>query len=108
MPGLSHDLVEHHLPIKPGFRSYKQPRRNFNPDIYDRVKEEVNRLLDQMFIRPCRYADWISNIVPVEKKGTKKLCICIDFRDLKDEYKGILSEFRLVKGFLAGQDLPTL
>jgi hypothetical protein len=37
------------------------------------VKEEVNRLLDAKFIRPCRYADWISNIVPVEKKGTKKL-----------------------------------
>jgi hypothetical protein len=35
MPGLSRDLVEHRLPIKPGFRPYKQPRRNFNPDIYD-------------------------------------------------------------------------
>jgi hypothetical protein len=46
MPGSSRDLVEHRLPIKPGFRPYKQPRRNFNPDIYDRVKEEVNRLLD--------------------------------------------------------------
>jgi hypothetical protein len=71
MPGLSRDLVEHRLPIKPGFRPYKQPRRNFNPDIYNRVKEEVNRLLDAKFIRPCRYADWISNIVPVEKKEQK-------------------------------------
>jgi hypothetical protein len=35
MPGLSRDLVEHRLPIKPGFRPYKQPHRNFNPDIYD-------------------------------------------------------------------------
>jgi hypothetical protein len=61
----------HRLPIKPGFRPYKQPRRNFIPDIYDRVKEEVNRLLDAKFIRPCGYADWISNIVSVEKKGTK-------------------------------------
>jgi hypothetical protein len=43
MPGLSRDLVEHRLPIKPGFRPYKQPRRNFNPDIYDRVKEKVTR-----------------------------------------------------------------
>jgi hypothetical protein len=91
MPGLSRDLVEDRLPIKPGFRPYIQPRRNFNPDIYDRVKEEVNRLLDAMFIRPCLYADWISNIVPVEKKRTKKLRVCIDFRDLnratpKDEY----------------------
>ena len=40
MPGLSRDFVEHRLPIKPGFRPYKQPRRNFNPDMYDRIKEE--------------------------------------------------------------------
>jgi hypothetical protein len=46
------------------------------------VKEEVNRLLNAKFIRSCRYADWISNIVPVEKKETKKLRVCIDFRDL--------------------------
>jgi hypothetical protein len=26
MPGLSRDLVEHKLPIKPGFKPYKQPR----------------------------------------------------------------------------------
>jgi hypothetical protein len=57
MLGLSRDLVEHHLPIKPGFRPYKQPRKNFNLDIYDRVKEEVNRLLDTKFIRTCRYAN---------------------------------------------------
>jgi hypothetical protein len=62
------------------------------------VKEEINRLLDAKFIRPCRYADWISNIVPVEKKGTKKLCVCIDFRDLnkatpKDEYPMPIADF---------------
>jgi hypothetical protein len=28
MPGLSRDLVEHRLPIKPGFQPYKQPCRN--------------------------------------------------------------------------------
>jgi hypothetical protein len=98
MPGLSRDLVEHKLPIKPGFKPYKQPRRNFNPDIYDRVKEEINRELDAKFIRPCRYANWISNIVPFEKKGTKKLRVCIDFRDLnkatpKDEYPMPIADF---------------
>jgi ribonuclease HI len=91
MPGLSRDLVEHRLPIKAGFRPYKQPARKFNPKMYDRIKEEIGRLLKANFIKPCRYADWISNIVPVEKKGSSKLRVCIDFRDLnratpKDEY----------------------
>ena len=66
--GLSRDLVEHRLPIKAGFRPYKQPARRFNPIIYDRIKEEINYLLDAGFIRSCRYADWISNIMPVEKE----------------------------------------
>jgi hypothetical protein len=92
------EMVEHKLPIKPGFKPYKYPRRNLNPDIYDRVKEEINWLLDAKFIRPCQYADWISNIVHVEKKGTKKLRVCIDFRDLnkptpKDEYPMAIANF---------------
>nr|ABA97489.1 retrotransposon protein, putative, unclassified [Oryza sativa Japonica Group] len=91
MPGLSRELVEHRLPIKPGFRPYKQPPRRFNPLLYDRVKEEIDRLLKAGFIRPCRYAEWLSSIVPVEKKGSGKIRVCIDFRDLnkatpKDEY----------------------
>jgi hypothetical protein len=91
MPGLSQELVEHRLPIKTGFRPYKQPARRFNLIIHDRVKEEVEWLLNAGFIRPCRYVEWVSNIVPVEKKNTGKIQICIDFRNLnkatpKDEY----------------------
>jgi hypothetical protein len=50
--GLSRELVEHRLPIKTGFGPYTQPTRRFNPIIYDRVKEEVERLLNAGFIRP--------------------------------------------------------
>jgi hypothetical protein len=67
-PGLSRELLEHQLPIKFGFRPYKQPTRRFNPIIYDRVKEEVERLLDVGFIRPCQHAEWVSNIIPVKKQ----------------------------------------
>ena len=35
MPGFSCDLVEHRLPIKAGFKPYKQLARRFNPSIYD-------------------------------------------------------------------------
>jgi hypothetical protein len=91
MSGLSCELVEHALPIKPGFRTYMQPPRNYNPELMDRIKEEIEQLLKAYFIRPCRYADWVSNIVPVEKKGSGKIRVCMDFWDLnratpKDEY----------------------
>jgi hypothetical protein len=71
MLGLNQDLVEHKLPVKPGFRPHKQHARSFNPKLYGRVKEEVERLLRSKFIQPCRYAEWVSNIVPVEKNTGK-------------------------------------
>jgi hypothetical protein len=91
MPVLSRELVEHRLPTKPRFRPYRQPPRNFNPILYGRIKEEIDRLLRTIFIQPCRYAEWVWNIVPVEKKNTDKIRVCVDFRDLnratpKDEY----------------------
>jgi hypothetical protein len=51
----------------------------------------VERLLDVGFIRPCRYAKWVTNIIPVEKKNTSKIRVCIEFHNLnkatpKDEY----------------------
>jgi hypothetical protein len=51
----------------------------------------VERLLDAGFIRPCRDVEWVSNIVPIEKKNTGKIQVCIDFHNLnkaapKDEY----------------------
>jgi hypothetical protein len=90
MSGLSRKLVEHHLPIKVGFKPYKQPVRNYNPVLYDRIKEEVSRLLAACFIRPCRYAEWVSNIVRLIKRIWERL-VCLDFRNLnratpKDEY----------------------
>ena len=47
-------------------------------------------MLDAGFIRPCRYAEWISSVVPVQKKDGRWR-VCVDFRDInratpKDEY----------------------
>jgi hypothetical protein len=91
MPVLSRELIEHRLLIKACFRPYEPGARNFKPEIVERVKEEVDQLLQGGFIQPCCYAVWVSNIVPVEKKKTGKIRICVDFRNLnratpKDEY----------------------
>jgi hypothetical protein len=90
MSGLSREIVEHWLPIKSGFRPFKHKARTFHLDLLPRIKDEIHRLLEANFIRPCRYAEWVSNIVSVEKESCK-LRVCIDFRNLnratpKDEY----------------------
>jgi hypothetical protein len=62
----------------------------------DHIKE-VERLLEAKFIRPCLYAEWVSNIMTVEKKNTKKIRACVDYRNLnrampKDEYPMPMAE----------------
>jgi hypothetical protein len=82
MPSLDRSIVEHRLPIKSSFKPYKQPpRKIYKDEVLADVEKDVERLLDANFIRPCRYAEWISNIVPVYKKNGK-MRVCIDFRDL--------------------------
>ena len=59
-------------------------------EVLEEVKKEVEKMLDAGFIRPCRYAEWISSVVPVQKKNGRWR-VCVDFRDLnittpKDEY----------------------
>jgi hypothetical protein len=58
--------------------------------VLEDVKKEIEKMLEAGFIRPCRYAEWISSIVPVQKKDGQWQ-VCMDFRVLhratpKDEY----------------------
>jgi hypothetical protein len=47
MPGLDRSIVEHRLPIKSGFKPYKQPpRKIYKDEVLADVKKEVERLLD--------------------------------------------------------------
>jgi hypothetical protein len=68
MPGLDRSIVEHRLPLKPGFRPFQQRARQMKAEVLEEVKKEVEKMITAGFIRPCRYAEWISSIVPVQKK----------------------------------------
>ena len=49
MPGLDRSIVEHQLPIKPGYQPFKQALRRFNPNVLNDIKE-TERLLEAKFI----------------------------------------------------------
>ena len=69
MPGLDRSIVEHRLPMKYGFWPHQQPARRCNPNILPDIKAEITKLNEANFIRQCRYAEWISNVLPVYKKN---------------------------------------
>jgi hypothetical protein len=42
MPGLDRSIVEHRLPIKPGFKPYKQPpRKIYKDEVLADVKKKL-------------------------------------------------------------------
>ncbi len=54
------------------------------------IKEQVDKLLQDGFIRCVSYPDWLANVVMV-KKSNGKWRMCVDFTDLnktcpKDSY----------------------
>ena len=51
MPGLDRSIVEHRLPIKPGYRPYQQGARQCNPTILPDIKAEITWLIEDNFIR---------------------------------------------------------
>jgi hypothetical protein len=90
MPGLDRSIVEHRLPLKKGFWPFQQRARQMRTEVLEEVKKEIVKMMEAGFIRPCRYAEWISSIVLVQKKDGRWR-VCVDFWDLnratpKDEY----------------------
>ena len=81
MPGLDRSIVEHRLPIISRFWPHQQPTHRCNPNILPDIKAEITKLIEAKFIRQCRYAEWISNFVPIYKKN-RKFHVCIDCRNL--------------------------
>jgi hypothetical protein len=99
IPGLDRSIVEHRLPLKLGFRPFQQRARQMKAEVLDEVKKEVETMIEAGFIRTCRYAEWISSVVPVQKKDGRWR-VYVDFRDLnratpKDEYPMPVAEMLL-------------
>jgi hypothetical protein len=90
MPGLDRSIVEHRLPLKKGFHPFQQRAHQMRTEVLEEVKKEIEKMLEAGFIWLCRYAEWISSIVPLQKKDGRWR-VYVDFRGLnratpKDEY----------------------
>ena len=55
--------------------------RKIHPNLENKIKTELNKLLKEKIIFPVRHSKWVSNLVPVRKKNGD-IRICIDFRNL--------------------------
>ena len=82
MCGVSPAITSHMLNIDPKYIPVKQKKRGMDPKRAAALREEVDKLKANGFVRDALYPDeWVSNPVLV-KKATGKWRTCIDYSDL--------------------------
>ncbi len=64
----------------------KQHAYRMNLNYVQRVREDLDKLLDTQFIFPIGTTQWLSPLVIVQKKK-KKLQICVDYQKLNSQTK---------------------
>jgi hypothetical protein len=67
MPGVSREVTEHTLNIKPGSKPDKQGLRRFNQEKHKAIGEELARLLATGFIKEVQHPNCIENPVLYQK-----------------------------------------
>ena len=78
MSGIDPSIVVHEIKTYPTARSVRQKLRQVHLRKAAAIKAEVEKILKVGFIYPIPLTEWVSNIVPVNKKqGTIR--VCIDF-----------------------------
>lgn len=82
MVGISPSIISHALNIDPKYPPKQQKRGPMDDERKMALKEEVDRLKENNFIRDAYYPEWISNPVLVPKPNGKWRT-CIDYSNLK-------------------------
>jgi hypothetical protein len=78
-------MGEMKIPLKLDAKPVKQRPYRLNPKYKEKVKVELDRMLEARIIEPVEESEWISPMV-VQDKKTKEIKICVDIRKLNDVY----------------------
>ena len=62
-------IIHHNILMKPEVKPYQQKLRKMHPSLEPFVKKELNNLLVARIIFHVRHTQWVSNLVPVQKKN---------------------------------------
>jgi hypothetical protein len=81
MPGIFPAIVVHEIKTCPRAKPVQQFLRPVHPHKAVAIKLEVEKLLKAGFIYPVALTEWVSNPVPIDKKGGS-IRVCVDYRDI--------------------------
>jgi hypothetical protein len=81
MSGIDPAIVVHEIKAYPGAKPVQQCLHPVHPCKATAIKLEVEKLLKVSFIYPVALTEWVSNPVPIDKKGGS-IHVCVDYRDI--------------------------
>ena len=68
MPGIHSSIIFHEIRTYPNANLVHQKIRQVHPRKASSIKKEIEKLLKEGFMYPTLLTEWVSNIVPVNKK----------------------------------------
>jgi hypothetical protein len=87
MSGIDPEIVIHEIKTYPDAKPIRQCLHPVHPHKATGIKLEVEKLLKSGFIYRVALIDWVSNLVPIDKKqGTIR--VCVDYRDINKACAG--------------------
>jgi hypothetical protein len=86
LKGIPRSISKHKIELTVDARPIKQQPYRMNPNYAQRVKEDLDKLLDAQFIFPIEITQRLSPLVIVPKKNDK-LRICVDYQKLNSQTK---------------------
>jgi hypothetical protein len=81
MWGIDPDIVVHEIKTYPGAKPIQKRLHPVHPHKAVAINLEVKKLLKYGFIYPVALTDWVSNLVPINKKQGM-IHVCVDYRDI--------------------------
>jgi hypothetical protein len=76
MKGIKGPMGEMKIPLKPDARPVKQRPYRLNPKYKEKVKIELDRMLEAGIIEPVEESEWISPMVVQDKKTREDQDLC--------------------------------
>ena len=81
LKGIPPHITQHTIPLIEGARPKACRPYPMNPKYAEKVKEELNKLLEAGFIYEIEHSEWVSPIA-IDPKKTRKIQICVNFKNL--------------------------
>jgi len=84
LKGIKGNTTEMKIVLRPEAWPVKHRPYRLNPTVKEKVKKDIDKMLEARIIFPVNEFEWISSIVIQNKKDATEIRVCVDYRSLNN------------------------